>query len=55
MSVCLSVAKLLRDHWADWLQIWWKDVSDTGECCYLYFVKVTTRSKVKFTFSAISQ
>ena len=45
LPVCLSVAKLLRERWADWLQIWWKYVSNTGECCYLYFVTLAQRSR----------
>ena len=45
VSVCVSDAKLLLDRWADWLQIWWEDASNTGECSYLYFMTLTPRSR----------
>ena len=60
VCVCLSVSKLLRNRWADSLQIWWKDASNASECSYLYFVTLTPRSRSprgqrsNFTFSAIS-
>ena len=61
LCVCVCITKLLQDCWGIWAEIWCEDASNTRECCYLYFMTLTSRSrsqrgrKSNFTFIAISQ
>ena len=41
VCVCISDSKLLRYHWADSLQTWWIDESNTSEDPYLYLNTVS--------------